>query len=75
MSEVKVLKASKDGRTSRGRTVELLRVAAYCRVSSDTEDQMNSYNSQLQYYTDLISKNPKWEMVDIRKQVKLKNLP
>ena len=65
MSEVKVIKASKDGRTSRGRTVELLRVAAYCRVSTDTEDQMNSYNSQLQYYTDLISKNPKWEMVDI----------
>ena len=65
MSEVKVIKASKDGRTSRGRTIELLRVAAYCRVSTDTEDQMNSYNSQLQYYTDLISKNPKWEMVDI----------
>ncbi len=28
-----------------------LRVAAYCRVSTDSEDQLNSYNSQIGYYT------------------------
>ena len=32
-----------------------LRVAAYCRVSSDSSDQMNSFAAQLNYYTALIS--------------------
>ena len=34
-----------------------LRVAAYCRVSSDSEDQLNSFAAQNAYYTDLIRKN------------------
>lgn len=29
-----------------------LRVTAYCRVSTDNEDQLNSYHSQVQYYRD-----------------------
>ncbi len=32
-----------------------LRVAAYCRVSSDSSDQLNSFMAQLNYYTTLIS--------------------
>lgn len=43
----------------------LLRVAAYCRVSTDSDDQLNSYNSQVSYYTDLIKKNNEWSFVDI----------
>lgn len=31
------------------------RVAAYCRVSTDEEDQLNSFNSQREYYTKLIN--------------------
>jgi len=37
-----------------------LKVAAYCRVSSDKEDQLNSYNSQMKYYTQKISENIDW---------------
>ena len=42
-----------------------LRVAAYARVSSSSEDQLNSYRVQNQYYSELISSNPDWEMADI----------
>ncbi len=42
-----------------------LRVAAYTRVSSDSEDQLNSFAAQNRYYTELISKKPEWTMVDI----------
>ena len=37
----------------------------YARVSSSSEDQLNSYRVQNQYYSELISSNPDWEMVDI----------
>ena len=37
-----------------------LRVAAYAHVSSSSEDQLNSYRVQNQYYSELISNNPDW---------------
>ena len=46
-------------------TLEKLRVAAYCRVSTDQEEQETSYEAQISYYTEKISKNPKWIMVKI----------
>ncbi len=42
-----------------------LRVAAYIRVSSDSEDQLNSFAAQNRYYTSLISGKENWTMVDI----------
>ena len=42
-----------------------LRVAAYCRVSTDEEDQLNSLETQMQYYTSKIAENPNWSMVGI----------
>ena len=42
-----------------------LNVAAYCRVSTDDEDQLNSYNAQMSYYREKIMSNPKWRFVDI----------
>jgi len=42
-----------------------MNVAAYCRVSTDAEDQINSYKAQVSYYREHISKNPKWRFVDI----------
>lgn len=42
-----------------------LRVAAYCRVSSDSSDQMNSFAAQLNYYTTLISGKENWTMADL----------
>ena len=42
-----------------------LRVAPYCRVSTDDEEQLDSYRSQMQYYTDIVQKNPNWVLVDV----------
>ena len=44
---------------------ETLRVAAYCRVSTDLEEQASSYASQIRSYTELISQHEGWELVDI----------
>lgn len=41
------------------------KVAAYARVSSDSEEQLNSYSSQIKYYTEKIKANPEWEFVGI----------
>ena len=42
-----------------------LRVAAYTRVSSDSDDQLNSFAAQNRYYAELISGKAEWRMVDI----------
>lgn len=42
-----------------------LRVAAYCRVSTDTETQAGSYELQIQYYTEYIKSNPDWIFVGV----------
>ena len=42
-----------------------LRVAAYARVSSNSEDQLNSFAAQNARYTELITANPEWEFVDV----------
>ncbi len=42
-----------------------LRVAAYCRVSTDDEEQINSYEAQIAYYTEAIAKNPSWTFAGI----------
>lgn len=39
-------------------TVQKLRMAAYCRVSTDQEEQLLSYENQVNYYTNYISENP-----------------
>jgi DNA invertase Pin-like site-specific DNA recombinase len=41
------------------------RVAGYARVSSDSDDQLNSFQSQIDYYGAKIHENPNWELVDI----------
>lgn len=41
------------------------RVAAYCRVSTDDEEQLTSYNTQKRVYTDMVMANKEWELVGI----------
>ena len=41
------------------------RVAAYCRVSTDSEEQLNSYEAQKSYYTQKIEESSDWEMAEI----------
>lgn len=42
-----------------------LRVAAYCRVSTDDEEQLTSYEAQQEYYTDKIMTNKEWTLAGI----------
>ena len=51
--------------TERKRLHCQFRVAAYCRVSTDDEEQLTSYEAQQTYYTDKIMTNPEWTMAGI----------
>ena len=42
-----------------------LRGAAYCRVSTDSDEQATSYDAQIEHYTEYISKNPDWTLAGI----------
>lgn len=46
-------------------TKKRLRTAAYCRVSTDSDEQEKSFDAQVEAYTDMIMKNPEWTLVDI----------
>ena len=41
------------------------RVAAYCRVSTDSEEQINSYKNQLAYYTEKINSKTEWKFAGV----------
>ena len=41
------------------------RVAGYARVSTDSEEQLTSYEAQVDYYTKYIQANPDWQFVDV----------
>lgn len=66
MKKVEVIKGEGllNGRRN-GIEINLKRVAAYCRVSTDSEDQLQSYHSQVNYYTELINENPDWTMAGV----------
>lgn len=65
--EVQIIK-KKEGRIDRTNGVVIssrLRVAAYCRVSTGDEEQLNSYESQKKYYKEKITSNSEWYFVGI----------
>lgn len=41
------------------------RVAAYCRVSTDKDDQMNSLDNQMRFFHEYIDRDPSWELVKV----------
>jgi DNA invertase Pin-like site-specific DNA recombinase len=41
------------------------RVAAYCRVSTDSDEQESSYETQIEHYTSFIKSHPDWELAGI----------
>ena len=64
--KVEIIKATKSRiDRSNSTVIERLRVAAYCRVSTDSEEQLNSYNSQVKHYKNLIESKEDWELVGI----------
>ena len=67
MGNVMVIPAKRQvGNTARQQDAKpKLRVAAYCRVSTDSDEQATSYDAQVEHYTELIQKNPEWEFAGI----------
>ena len=53
----------------------MLRVAAYCRVSTSQEDQRNSLENQRRYFSEYISRQPDWELVEVYADEGLSGLP
>ena len=51
-----------------------IRVAAYCRVSTEQDEQLNSFENQVNYYTEYITRNPQYEMAGIYAEMKIANL-
>lgn len=41
------------------------RVAAYCRVSTDMEDQLHSLSAQIKYFTEYISQHEGWDLIEV----------
>lgn len=62
---VRIIPATKPVVSSAPLRERHLRVAAYCRVSTDSEEQINSYKAQKEYYSNLIAGNPNWESAGI----------
>lgn len=61
MLNVEIIKANDNKKTtSNSSKIERKRVAAYCRVSTDDEEQIKSYDSMVRYYTDMIRNNKDW---------------
>lgn len=66
MAKVTEIPAKKQiGSLAQKKEVRKLRVAAYCRVSTDYEEQASSYQTQIEHYTDVIEKNPDWILAGI----------
>ena len=63
-SNVRIIPAKSQTEISRSK-YQQLRVAAYCRVSTEQEEQQNSYQVQIAYYTDLINRKKEWSLVGI----------
>ena len=42
-----------------------IKVAAYCRVSTDMEDQLHSLSAQIKYFTEYISDHDGWELIEV----------
>ena len=43
----------------------MIHVASYCRVSTDKEDQANSFETQKRYFREYIERHPDWQLYEI----------
>ena len=57
---VEIIPATWNPTDESSREIRKLRVAAYCRVSTELEQQQSSYDIQIEYYTRHIMQNPNW---------------
>ena len=70
MAKVTEIPAKKQfGNPKKSKEVRKLRVAAYCRVSTKAQDQLDSLSAQEQYYEERIKANPSWQFAGIYSDV------
>lgn len=62
---VTVIPARKHARKGVDEEKPKLRVAAYCRVSTDSDEQATSYDTQIEHYTTYIQGHPDWVLAGI----------
>lgn len=65
MNIIKIPAKQQIGNKATKEEVKKLRVATYCRVSTDNEEQAGSYETQVSHYREFISANPEWILVDV----------
>lgn len=65
MNMIKIPAKPQKGNNTAKQEVKLLRVVAYCRVSTDNDEQATSYETQIEHYTEYINKNPEWVLVNV----------
>ena len=66
MPEITIIPATKKLHAKATATThQRRRVAAYARVSTDSEEQLTSYEAQVDYYTKYIHQNPDWQFVEV----------
>lgn len=61
---IKVIPATKQY-NSKGKGINKSKVCAYARVSTDSDDQLNSYNTQCEYYNTMLSQDPSIDYVGL----------
>ena len=64
-SNMRIVIIPAKSREETGQTERRLKVAAYCRVSTDQEEQESSYEAQIGYYTEKIKNNAEWTLAGI----------
>ena len=64
MKSVREISPEKTSETEK-RGHRQIRVAAYCRVSTDSDEQEMSFEAQVEFYTDKIMRNPEWKFAGI----------
>ncbi len=72
MANVTVIPATRNLHTGiRNDAVAKRKTAGYARVSTDSEEQLTSYEAQVDYYTNYIKSRPEWEFVNVYTDEKL----
>ena len=67
MSNARIIEipATRQIRSGKNNTIRKMRVAAYCRVSTDSEEQLTSYQNQMRVYTEMIAARKEWEFAGL----------
>lgn len=65
MAQVEIIAANLNQNEINSVKKIIKRVCAYARVSTDSEEQLTSYSSQIKHYTKMIKTNPEWEFVGV----------